>query len=165
MKKRYRTFYNQYKIITMKKWIICGIFMIASFSVSFAQTDAPFRQNMEDRIESQRIAFITERVQLSPAEAQQYWPIYNDYRAREKELKAAKAPGKVLLDMNDQEAEAYISKVLEIEKQELEAKHAYIKQVQTVLSPRKVLRLFAAERKFKEELVRRINQQLNRRNK
>ncbi|MCB0665633.1 MAG: hypothetical protein KDC80_07420, partial [Saprospiraceae bacterium] len=32
---------------------------------------------VQERIEAQRVAFITQRVNLSPEEAQQFWPIYN----------------------------------------------------------------------------------------
>ena len=147
----------------MKKWIVLSVILLVAVKWSYSQNEGLLRQNMEQRIEAQRIAFITERIQLTPAEAQSFWPIYNEYRDKEKQLKISKAPPKVLVSMSDEESKAYLEKVLEIEQEELDLKKDYMGQLKSVLSSRKILQLFAAEMKFKEELIKRINQQRNKR--
>ena len=49
-----------------------------------------FSQNEKDKKEaliySQKIAFITEKLQISPEEAQKFWPLYNEYWKSKNEL-------------------------------------------------------------------------------
>ncbi len=67
------------------KYIIA---LLIAFGLSLsaeAQIDndnrAERQERMQSRIESQKIAFITQKLDLSPSEAQQFWPIYNEYQA------------------------------------------------------------------------------------
>lgn len=49
----------------------------------FCSAQAP-----DERVEAIRMAFITKELQLTPGEAQQFWPVYNNYV---NELKSASA--------------------------------------------------------------------------
>ncbi len=40
-----------------------------------------------ERIEAQRIAFITDQLHLTPDEAARFWPIYNEYKDGLKDLR------------------------------------------------------------------------------
>ena len=42
-------------------------------------------KNME-RIRSQRVAFYTEKLELSEKEAEIFWPVYNDYSSQKEEI-------------------------------------------------------------------------------
>ncbi|NND09446.1 MAG: hypothetical protein HKN87_23985 [Saprospiraceae bacterium] len=119
-------------------------------------------RSVEDRIEAQRIAFITEFVDLTAEEAQAFWPIFNAFRKDEKALKAEKEPAKSPIDMSDQEAHDHIQHLLSIERKLLDRRELFVEQLQDVLSSRKIMRLFRAEKKFKERLLRAINQRRNR---
>ncbi len=143
----------------MKRYIIAFTFMgMAAFSM--AQDG-----RLQDRIEAQRIAFITEQLQLTPEEAQQFWPVYNEYRDKEIALNKEKIPTRGMALMNDQEAADHLDKILDIEQQVLTAKIDYTNQLKRVLSPRKILKLYAAERQFKERLLRIMNQRRNTENR
>lgn len=120
------------------------------------------QQRLEERIETQRIAFITERVKLTPEEAQSFWPVYNEYRDKEKALRASRKPAKAIMDMDDSEASAYLDKVLGIEQQELQLKIEYSEHLKSMLSPKKILRFYTAERQFKERLVQIMSQRRER---
>lgn len=47
-------------------------------------------QNNFEAIESEKIAYITKELKLSPAEAQRFFPIYNSYNSEMWDLKKAK---------------------------------------------------------------------------
>ncbi|MGD1844438.1 MAG: hypothetical protein ACFB10_03495 [Salibacteraceae bacterium] len=34
----------------------------------------------QDRLAAYKVAYLTEQLQLSPSEAQKFWPIYNEYQ-------------------------------------------------------------------------------------
>ena len=134
---------------------ISSLLLILMFSYSLrAQTERP----IEERIEAQRIAFITQRVNLTPEEAQSFWPIYNEYREKEKQLKDNRTSRSEILDLDEAEAEQYLDKLLSLEQQELDLKKTYTVKLKSVISAKKILRFYAAERMFKERLLQAMNQ-------
>jgi hypothetical protein len=132
-------------------WSICCL------TFSEAQTDRP----VEERIEAQRIAFITQRVNLTPQEAQAFWPLYNEYREKEKQIRSDRVDRNDVMDMDEAEAEAYVNKILESEQQELDLKRLYTEKLKSVISAKKIIRFYAAERMFKERLLQAMNQRKN----
>lgn len=113
---------------------------------------------LEERIEAQRVAFITQRVNLTPEEAQAFWPIYNEYRDKEKMLKKNRPIRDEVMDMDEADAEKYLDNLLTIEQQELDLKKEYTQRLKSVISVKKILRFYAAERMFKERLLQAMNQ-------
>ena len=49
----------------------------------------------EEKLEALRIAFLTKQLNLSPEEAQQFWPVYNSYTAEAKKLNMELKAGKL----------------------------------------------------------------------
>ena len=137
--------------------LLLSIFLAVNASAQ-NDTDRP----LEDRIEAQRIAFITDIVDLTSEEAQAFWPLFNAYRKDEKTLKAEKKPQKSPIDMSDGEAHDHIQHILATERKLLERKEIFVDELEQVLSPRKIMRLFRAEQQFKERLLRAINKRRNR---
>lgn len=58
--------------------------LLCCTSLTFAQ------QNRFEAIESEKVAFITKELKLTPAEAQKFFPIYNKYNEEMWELRRAK---------------------------------------------------------------------------
>ena len=42
-------------------------------------------QQMKERLQAEHIAFLTEKLELTPEEAQVFWPVYNKAKAEQKE--------------------------------------------------------------------------------
>ena len=61
----------------MKTTLITFLSFLISLS-SFAQGPGN-RMNIEERYRSQKIAFITDKLQLTSKEAREFWPIYNQF--------------------------------------------------------------------------------------
>lgn len=117
--------------------------------------DAIAQQNgrLEERVESQRIGFITQRVDLSAEQAQKFWPVYNAYRKEERELQKSRAPGQKFQSMTDDEAVAFVDNLMVVEQKILDLRKGFINDIQSMLQPRQILRFLQAERAFKERLV------------
>ena len=79
----------------MKK-IFCLLSFIMTFFVAQAQERPMNRQNMppprpmnkvqRERLESFRIQFITKKLDLTPAEAEKFWPLYNEQKEASRNL-------------------------------------------------------------------------------
>ena len=52
----------------------------------------------------------------------------------------------------------YLGKMLNLEQHELDLKRQYTEELKTVISAKKILRLYTAERMFKERLLQAMNQ-------
>ena len=93
-----------------------------------------------EKIKALKIAFITQKLQLTPEEAQKFWPIYDQY---EREISG--------LETNDQNAPA-----LQNEEKLLDIRKKYLGSFEKVLGPQKTNTLFNAERDFRSILIRRL---------
>jgi hypothetical protein len=130
----------------MKRFLLFSILVFAVLFVS-AQNG--------NRINSLEIAYITNRLNLSPQEAQGFWPIYNSYKV---ELKVAR-----LKATNNNSSEIELDEAL------LNIRKKYSTQFSQVLSPAKVDTFFKSEKEFghfvqKEMERRRLKQQLRQQN-
>lgn len=108
-----------------------------------------------DRIESQRIAFLTERLNLTPDEATRFWPVYNEYRDGLKAMREDfERPD--ILSMSEQDANHLIDQHLQREQQRLDMKRNLFTRLRTVIPARKIIQLQVAEIAFNKELLRRV---------
>ena len=124
-----------------------------------------FSQNISDKkrekIESQKIAFITNQIDLTSEEAQVFWPVYNEFSKEMKSLHNEKKENskeirKNIENMSDSEIAKVLEKIFVIEQKELDVKKKYNLKFQKILSTQKVAKLYRAEREFKKELLNRI---------
>ncbi len=136
----------------MRKIILAVALSLIVFT-SFAQRD---RGAMHDRLEAQRISFLTERLELTPDEAQKFWPIYNEYKAEQKALKKARRPKKKVDEMSEEEIEAFILQSFEREEKEIALKRKYFQEFKRVLPIRKIGKLQQAEKEFRRKVIDRL---------
>lgn len=118
-------------------------------------------QHRKGQIESQKIAFLTKELMLTPQEAQVFWPVYNEFDAKRKALRdtfhtnAVKAD-KTIDELSDKEAaELADNQLLESQKL-LDLRKEYHSKFKSALPIKKVLKLYEAERGFQKELLGQI---------
>lgn len=142
----------------MKKILFTVTTMLLLLSAAMAQGDHPRHEMIEERVEAQRVAFITQRLRLTTEESQAFWPVFNEFEDKMKALKGQLPPRPEILKMSDAEAEAYLDNALRIEQEELDLKRSYMKKFKEVLPVQKVAMLGHVERAFNRELLKRIQE-------
>ena len=118
-------------------------------------------QNKEavNRLESEHIAFLTKSLDLSPEEAQAFWPVYNKARKEDREsYKAVQEKGKALREaLKEQKPEAEISKLLdEYQKAKADKKDvfaAYTKDFVKAIGITKTAKFFVSEESFRRKQI------------
>lgn len=128
--------------------IIC-LFLITSISI-FAQGN---KDKIREKVRAKKIAFISDKLALTSEEAQDFWPIYNSFKKKEKEIRKEATKVKRLEELSDAEVEAYIEQHLDKEAQLLAAKRAFVKDAKQILPIKKLAKLIRVERKFKEMML------------
>lgn len=142
----------------MKKGIILfAVFCLLGTTLQ-SQTGPNRRGQLEERIEAQRIAFITQRLQLTAEESRNFWPLYNEYEDQLKTLRDNERPKSDIMNMSEAEAEAFLNASLAADQRELDLKRKYLERFKSVLPVKKVAMLGHVERAFNRELVRRIQE-------
>jgi hypothetical protein len=125
------------------------------------------RERVQNRVEAQRIAYITNRLQLTPEEAQQFWPLYNQFVQQRNAIRAQNAGMPNLKGGVDNLTDADIEKVMlaEMDKQgkELELRKEYFQKLRKVLSIRKIFKLYRSEKDFNSEILKELRNRINER--
>lgn len=140
------------------KRLIPILVLLISMS-AFGQRDG----KMSERIKTQKIAFITEKLDLSVDEAAKFWPVYNEFEAkkskiRSKDLRSIKMQMRQNPDMSEKEADELLDKLMKAENDMHTAKLKLIKDLKKILPSDKIIKLRAAEDEFNKKLLEKLKE-------
>ncbi len=133
----------------MKQWILYILFY-TSLCLSLPAAAQPGNK----RIEALKIEFITQKLDLTPQEAQKFWPVYNNYQREMNQL--FKERHQARKDQGGPDSPP--SDELKFEGRILDLKKRYKNQFSEVLPDQKVTLLYQAEREFRERLINQLRQ-------
>ncbi|MCM4163254.1 hypothetical protein DHC50_06550 [Arenibacter sp. A80] len=133
------------------------LFLFATLSLS-----AQEKQDWE-KIKSLKVAFITEKLNLTSKEAQSFWPIYNQHQAekegfyREDRFEIG-SEIKKLDALSDAQAEELLVRMQRLEGEKYKAEKSYIEKVSKTISAKKTILLMRSEEDFKRQLLKQYKQ-------
>jgi len=143
----------------MKKLLILSVVVLLnSMQVVMAQ-DEELEPSKRERLEALKVAYLTEKLSLTPEEAQQFWPLYNELENKmrdiRKQLRGNRSEAKQNFDqLSDADVAKAIDRELALEQQELDLKKQYNERFKKILPIKKVAKLYAAEHGFRKELLK-----------
>lgn len=146
----------------MKKTSIVLSFLLIG-SMVFGQVGKR-REALEERVKSLKIAFVTEKLALTPDESEKFWPVYNQMEAERASLMAEKKSD-FGDDITDKEALLYITRHFDIREKEIQLERRYIDKFKTLLPDRKVAKLLWVEKQFRQEVMSNIINKARNRNR
>ena len=148
---------------TFIKYAMATILLLVGAS-AFAQGQGNRQQGNDwmARMRSEKIAFLTSEIGLTPEEAQAFWPIYN--KAEAESSAAFDATMKAYRALEDalrqKKSEKEISKLLDdyttAVNNSQTANVKYVAQYKKILSAEKVAKLFVAEERFRNNQILRL---------
>lgn len=125
----------------------------------------PSDKEME-RLHSLKIAFLTDKLDLKPEQAQKFWPVHNEY---EKQLREYQIERRELLlsirkgKLSDEQIEENIVKSFEIEEKSLKLKKEYHKKFSEILNVHQLAELYVAEQEFQRRVIKELHKRKMRR--
>lgn len=163
----------------MKHIIVTILLSILAGSISFAQerpepaqeNTGTAKQHQEKRkypskeeLQSQKIAFFTRELDLTPEEAQKFWPVYNEAG---KKLQAARKKINMCLKelhtalnseepASDAEIKLLMSKYFKACEEEIEVQADNFEDIAKVIPVHKAAKTFSLEEKFRIMLIRQL---------
>lgn len=110
--------------------------------------------NNQERLKAKKIAYITDELELTPAESEKFWPVYNQFR---KELVALRDDRQSSVEkskeITEKEALAIISNSILLDKKEIELKEKYNSIFIGIISAKRLIKLHTADKKFKRQML------------
>jgi len=145
----------------MKTKILFPIIFLLVTSLSFSQG---FKEKRE-KVKALKVAYITEQLELTTDEAQKFWPIYNAFDENQSELRHEKMrsildrfkPGNVE-KLSEKDASNSLAQMEKIEEDLFNLKKKFIKDLQGVISAKKIIKLKKAEEDFNRELLKQMRE-------
>lgn len=141
----------------MKKLMI-SLVLIALFASLTALAQPGTGHPNRDKMQAQRVAFITNNLNLTPDEAKVFWPVYNEYETKRQEIvktfRQQNQAKRVDPDqLSEKEAlELADNQIIEAQKL-LDLRKEYHIKFKQVLPAKKILKLYDSEREFQKMLI------------
>lgn len=128
---------------------ITSIIFIISFSL------ISFSQQNRDKIKTLKIAFITEKLDLSEKEAQQFWPIYNSFEDEQYQIRRNSFQGRNKINfetLTEKEASSLLKEMRSVETKRHALKTKFIDDLTKILPAKKIIMLDKVEDDFKHKM-------------
>ena len=131
----------------MKKSILLTVFMLLSI--------IGFSQDKHEKIKVLKTAYLTEQLNLSKAEAEKFWPIYNKFEDDRSALKKEAHKDRNEIDyknLTEAEANAMLVEMKTFNNRRNEIYNNLITDLQKVISAKKIVMLKKAEDDFNKKM-------------
>jgi hypothetical protein len=144
-------------------YLATGLFTVALLLHTPAHAQLTGRTGQGSRrvtqLDNAKIAFITSRVSLTQDQAQRFWPLYNEFTGKRRELnrttrllrRDAANPS-----LSDAQLRDSFRQEFALRQDQLNLDKEYFDKLQKVLTLRQVTQLYEAERDFTKEVLKRV---------
>ena len=129
--------------------VLCAL-MVLSMG-AFAQGPQGPRRGADngwrERVRAEKVAFLTEEIDLTESEAQVFWPIYNEIQKMAKGVEEKKG---------SKEMEKLVKAYIDAKEKNEGIETKYLNKLLKVLPAEKVARYYVAEEKFRHQQIGRL---------
>lgn len=134
----------------MKRTLLILAFITITFN-TFAQR--------KERVKALKVAFITEKLELTSSEAQKFWPVYNAIEDEKETLRKQTQKLRKSVDfesLTDSEANSVIESMLDLENKKHQLQIRQVNDLRKVIPAKKVILLRVVEEQFNKRMLQEI---------
>lgn len=122
----------------------------------------------KEKIKAMRIAFITEKLSLSPDEATKFWPLFKEFENKQEQIR--RRQGRPLFDrldldvannMSEKESAALLQQIENTEEEQYQNRKKFINNLKSVIPTIKIIKLLKVEEEFKRTLLKQYRDRKN----
>ena len=141
----------------MKRTYPLFLFVVLMSICSWGQADN--KQQKREQIRSLKIAYITTELNLTPEESTKFWPLFNAFEDKQRELRKQKISN--YLDkanntsdkISEKEATTLLNQMESTEEELFQLRKKFIASLKNILPATKILKLKKAEEEFSRKLL------------
>lgn len=142
--------------------------LLVTISVSTYAQPGKFRQKME-QVKSLKVAFITSELNLTSEESAKFWPVYNAFEEKQRDLRKQKINDYIdrrdnaeVDKLTDKEANAILAQMEDNEEQLYQLRKKFITSLKGILPAAKIIKLKKAEEDFNRKLLQQYREKKRR---
>lgn len=116
-------------------------------------------EEKSEKVMAAKVAFITSRLNLNTSQAQQFWPVYNEFETERKKIRAQMKGLRREIkhgEANEEQLKGNIKKHFSIRQEELDLEKVYSEKFMKILSAKQVAEFYESEKEFTKLLLRRL---------
>lgn len=147
--------------------ILAFLLMFISFN-GFSQSER--MKEKKEKIKALKVAFLTTELDLSPSEAEKFWPVFNAFEEKQFELKHQKMSAFIrkikdgtIDQMTEKEASAFLTQIESNDEEIFALRKKLTATLRTILPATKILKLKKSEEDFNRKLLHQYRDQANKR--
>ena len=142
----------------IKGWMMISMLLVSG--AAWGQDEPSRFQEAMAKMKTERVSFLTDKLQLTVEEAEKFWPVYNEYLTKREEMMWGKRK-KMHRDfdpsqLSDEEMNNMLNDILDQEVKLAQLKKDYFDRLKSVLPVRKVLTLHRVEQEFMNHMLNQI---------
>ena len=139
--------------------ILLFFFIILLFMGSRTVSSQDYKKVQE--FQAQKVDFFTKKLQLTTREAQDFWPVYNNYQVRKnKIIQDRRSTTRYYMqnfnNLSEKEIEEATEKYIRLMKEESDLLSTFHEKFKEVLPISKVMKIYIAEEQYKTFLLRQL---------
>ncbi len=133
------------------------LFVLLGIDAS-AQQRRPTEEEM-NQIRAAKVAFITNRLNITAEQSEKFWPVYNEFDDKRREFRREQR--RIMNEKRkagtvDEQALNNLREVQDLKQKELDLEGEYQSRFLRVISPSQVEELYKAEKTFNDMLLQRL---------
>lgn len=143
----------------MKKILLISAILFVALSTTIAQERRGPSPEMFEKIKAEKISFFTGKLDLTPSEAQAFWPVYNEFEKKRFDVQRQihefeRMPEEKYKTLSEAEIEKMTNNYLASFETEANLIKEYHQKFLKVLPKKKVLMIYRTENEFRSYLIR-----------
>lgn len=143
----------------MKKLILFLVTIITVSGVLMAQPNKKHDDDWMKKIKAEKVSFLTHKLELTPSEAQKFWPVYNEFEEKRfdihmKRRHMERETMNNLEDLSQEQLKKLSLDFINLFQQEADLMKAYNDRFFQVLPAKKVVMLYDLENDFRSHMLK-----------
>ena len=141
-------------------------FFILLVSLTFASTaqdvveDTQPDVTVKDKIKAARVGLITQRLNLTPDQAEKFWPLYNEFDQKRADVRKPYRDAQKDINPNNpdpKQQQALVDMGIKVKQDELNLEKEYSAKMMNVITAQQMLNLRKAEHDFRNIIINMLN--------
>lgn len=147
----------------MKRLLIIACCVLSGLGALAQDVDEQVVQDpqVQEKIKNLRIAYISDKLGLTPDQAEKFWPIYREFSDKRREIRQELVDARKELKTDNPDPakqEELIKLGLAVKQRELDLEKTYSERLLRVISAQQILTLRKAEGDFQRIIIEQIQQ-------
>jgi len=136
----------------MKKFILILLVLFSSSQMIGQEED---KDAQRERIKALKVAFLTQELNLNDKLAEKFWPIYNEYESKKRDLhKREHIELENVECIDENKANDLLDEFLTVESEEYKIKKQLFKDLKQIISAKDIIKLHKLEDEFHKKLIK-----------